>query len=225
MAGIGIILGIMVFLVTSAFTAEFITKPDATAGCLPALIAGSIVAWPLIRRGIVCRHNFLHPVPRKYKVPVKQAFAAIRDVLSETSYNFGDRWNVQTADVNRRRILASLRFSEEESKIEGSFKNINVQKQRLQRYIEMEVQLTEAAGDSTIVEFSFQPKVEGANWFSCDEIIQGIVRKVEDALGEGVALEVEKTKTKFSPPPWWLLGFGGLAVLSLFSTIMRAIFR
>ncbi|MBX9947987.1 MAG: hypothetical protein K2Y39_02365 [Candidatus Obscuribacterales bacterium] len=225
MAGLGILLGFIVFVVISAFTGEYVTKSEPAAGCLPGFVAGLLVAWPFVKRGVVCRHSFLRPAPRRYKVPVKQAFALIRDVISESSYNFGDRWNVLTADVNSRRILASLRFSDEQSKVEGSLKNLHVQKQRLQRFIEMEIQLKETADDTTIVELSFEPKAEGANWFACDEMIRDMVGKIGESLGAEMPVEEVATKTRLSPPPWWLLGIGGLAILSLFSSIVRAIFK
>jgi hypothetical protein len=175
MAAVGIGLGIFIFLLVSAYTSEAITKPDKTAG----LVAAIWVAWPFFHHAGVSRYNFLHPVPREYKTPIKQAFAQIRDIISDISYNFGDKWHVSTADVNQRRILASLRFTDEETKVEGTnLQNIHTRKERVQRLLEMEVQFKDTGNDTTIVQFDFHPRVEGAQWYACDHIVSGLVNRV-----------------------------------------------
>ena len=225
MAGLGIGLGIFVFLLVSAFTSEYITKPDNTAGCLPGLIAAIWVAWPCFHHAGVSRYNFLHPVPRVYKAPIKQAFAQIRDIISDISYNFGDKWHVSTADVNQRRILASLRFTEEESHIEGtSLQNIHTRKERVQRLLEMEVQFKDNGNDTTTVQFDFHPKVEGVQWYACDSIVNGLMNRVETTLGPGTD-RGQAADTKLGAPPWWLVGLGALGVLNLGSSIMTAVFK
>ena len=87
MAAVGIGLGVFIFLLVSAFTGQCITRPDQGAGCFPGLIAGIWVAWPFFHHAGVSRYNFLHPVPKEYKVSLKQAFAQIRDILSDVTYN------------------------------------------------------------------------------------------------------------------------------------------
>ncbi len=225
MGAVGIGLGIFVFLLVSAFTSEYITKPDNTAGCLPGLIAAIWVAWPCFHHAGVSRYNFLHPVPREFKTPIKQAFAKIRDIISDVSYNFGDKWSVSTADVNQRYIKASLRFTDEETHIEGtSLQNIHTRTERKQRLLEMEVQFKDNGNDTTTIQFDFQPRVEGAQFYACDHIISGLMNRVETALGPG-ADRGQAADTKLSAPPWWLIGLGALGVLNLGSSIMTAVFK
>ncbi len=223
MAGVGIALGIFVFLLVSAFTSEYITKPDNTAGCLPGLIAGVWVAWPFFHNAGVSRFNFLHPVPKEYKVPLKQAFAQIRDLIADISYNFGDKWHVTTADVNQRKILAALRFTDEESHVEGSsLQNIHTRTQRVQRLLELEVQFKDNGNDTTTIQFDFHPKVEGAKWYACDHIVNGLTSRVEQTLGAGTD-RGQAADTKLPAPPWWLIGFGVLGVMNLAQSILKAV--
>lgn len=224
MAAVGIGLGIFVFLLVGAFTGECITKPDLGAGVLPGLIAGVWVAWPFFHHAGVSRYNFLHPVPKEYKQPLKQAFAQIRDIVADTSYNFGDKWHISTADPTQRRILASLRFTDEETHLEGSsLQNIHTRTERLQRLLEMEIQFKDTGNDTTIIQFDFHPRVEGVKWYACDHIVSGLISRVEGALGAGVE-RGQAADTKLPAPPWWLIGLGALAVLSLGSSIMKAVF-
>ncbi len=83
-------------------------------GFLPGLVAGVWAAWPFLHQARVQRYNFLHPVPREYKVHVKQAFSKVRDLLADTSYNFGDKWHIGRADTTSGRITADLRFTDEQ---------------------------------------------------------------------------------------------------------------
>lgn len=225
MGAVGIGLGIFVFLLVSAFTSEYITKPDNTAGCLPGLIAAIWVAWPCFHHAGVSRFNFLHPVPREYKTPLKQAFAQVRDIISDVSYNFGDKWSVSTADVNQRYIKAALRFTDEESHIEGtSLQNIHTRTERKQRLLEMEVQFKDNGNDTTTIQFDFQPRVEGVQFYACDHIISGLINRVETSMGPGTE-KGQAADTKLPAPPWWLVGLGALGVLNLGSSIMTAVFK
>lgn len=225
MAGVGIGLGIFVFLLVSAFTAECITKPDQGAGCFPGLIAAVWVAWPFFHHAGVSRYNFLHPVPKEYKLPLKQAFAQIRDIIADVTYNFGDKWHIATADATQRRILASLRFTDEESHIEGtSLQNIHRRTERVQRLLEMEIQFKDTGSDTTIIQFDFHPRVEGVQWYACDHIVSGLMNRVEASLGAGTE-RGQAADTKLRAPPWWLIGLGALGVLNLGSSIMTAVFK
>lgn len=224
MAGVGIGLGIFIFLLVSAFTAE-LTKPDNTAGCLPGLVAAIWVAWPFFHNAGVSRFNFLHPVPRAYKTPIKQAFSQIRDIVSDITYNFGDKWNVSTADVNQHYIKALLRFTDEETHIEGtSLQNIHARTERKQRLLEMEVKFQDNGNDTTTIQFDFQPRVEGTQFYACDHIINGLMNRVDATLGPGTD-QGQAVDTKLSAPPWWLIGLGALALLNLGSSIMKAVFK
>ncbi|NJL71591.1 MAG: hypothetical protein HC888_08225 [Candidatus Competibacteraceae bacterium] len=117
MAIIAIAIGIFVFLLTGAVTNELTHDPGA--GILPGLVLGFLAAAPLFKLAAQERSNFLHPAPREYNIPAKLAFAKIRDFLAETSYNYGDKWHVVTADTQSGRITANLRFMDEYTHFEG----------------------------------------------------------------------------------------------------------
>jgi hypothetical protein len=223
MATVGVGLGIFVFLLVAALTAE-IVKTDQGAGVLPGLIAAVWTAWPFFHHSGVSRYNFLHPVPKQYSLPLKQAFAQIRDIIAELTYNFGDKWHISTADAMQRRILASLRFTEEESHVEAtSLQNIHVRKERVQRLLEMEIQFKDT-GDTTIIQFDFRPRVEGVQWYACDNIVDGIMSQVEATLGPGIE-RGQSADSTLPAPPWWLIGLGVLGVFNLGSTIFKAVFK
>jgi hypothetical protein len=224
MVGVGIGLGIFVFLLTGAVLGQLVLHKN-DAGILPGLVAGIWAAWPFFHHGGVQRYNFLHPVPRRYKVPLKQAFAKVRDIITEKTYNYGDKWHVATADTIQRRITASLRFTEEESHIEGSsLSNIHARKERVQRLLELDVQMKEEPNDTTIVQFDFRPRVEGVAWYACDSIIAGITNDAEAALGPGTDAG-NPAATALPAPPWWLLGVTALAILTLWGDVMNAVFK
>ncbi|MBU6455623.1 MAG: hypothetical protein KGS72_27880 [Cyanobacteria bacterium REEB67] len=194
-------------------------------GVMEGLVAGVWAAWPFFHKGSVMRYNFLHPVPRRYKTPLKQAFAKVRQIISDKTYNFGDKWHVSTADTTARRITATLRFTEEESQgFEGTnLANIRHKTQRVQRLLELDVQMKEEPNDVTVVQFDFRPRVEGVAFHACDSIIAGIVSDVEAALGPGTDAG-NAADTSLPAPPWWLIGVGGLGLLQLWGDVMKAVF-
>ncbi len=224
MIGVGIIVGVFVFLAVGAMVAELVVH-QKEAGLFPGRVAGIWAAWPFFHKGGVDRYNFLHPVPRRYKQPLKHVFAKIRQILSEQTYNFGDKWHVSTADTMQHRITASLRYTEEETKIEGDARGqLHTRKERVQRLIEMDVQFKDEGNDSTVVQFDFSPKIEGAAFGACDSIISGITSAAETALGPGSDAGKPADKT-LPAPPWWLVGLGALGVFSLGSSSMTALFK
>ena len=110
----------------------------------------------------------------------------MRQIISEKTYNFGDKWHVSTADTTERRINATLRFTEEETKMEADARGqIHTRKERVQRLLEMDVQMKEEPNDTTVIQFDFHPKVEGMAFYACDSIVSGIMNDVEATLGAG----------------------------------------
>lgn len=221
---VGVCLGLFVWFVVTGITSDVILHVPKT-GILEGLTAGVWVAYPLVRQGRIERYNFLHPVPRRYKVPLKHAFAKVRQVIAEKSYNFGDKWHVSTADTMQRRITATLRFTEEESRgFDGSnISNIQHRTQRVQRLLELDVQMKDESGDQTVIQFDFVPRVEGVAWHACDDIIAGIMNDAESAIGPGENAG-DPNETAFPAPPWWLLGLTGLALFVLICETFRAVF-
>lgn len=224
MIGLGIVIGVLVFFASGAMIAELVVH-QKEAGLFPGLVAGIWAAWPFIHKGGVQRYNFLHPVPRRYKQPLKQVFAKIRQIISEKSYNFGDKWHVSTADTMQHRITATLRFTEEETKVEGDARgHLHTRKERVQRLLEMDVQFKDEGNDSTVVQFDFSPKAEGAAFYACDSIISGIINDTEAALGPGTDAG-KPADTTLPAPPWWLLGLTALSVMTLWGDVMKAVFN
>lgn len=181
MAIVAIAVGIFVFLLTGAMTSEL--THDAGAGILPGIILGIMAAVPLFKLAAQERSNFLHPAPREYNIPAKIAFAKIRDILAETTYNYGDKWHVVTADTQSGRITAHLRFTDEFNRIEGDARgNIRTHKERLQRFLALDIQIRATERGTTIIQLDFSPKVEGVNYAACDSMIANLSSMIEAAL-------------------------------------------
>jgi len=171
MAIIAIAIGIFVFLLTGAVTNELTHDPGA--GVLPGLILGFLAASPLFKIAAQERSNFLHPAPSEYNIPAKLAFAKIRDYLAEVSYNYGDKWHVVTVDTQSGRITANLRFMDEFTRIEGDARgNIHTRKERLQRFLKVEIHVLSTETGTTKIQIDFAPTVEGVNYVACDSIVR-----------------------------------------------------
>src|SRR5262249_34684628 len=133
MAIVAIIVGTFVFLLTGALIGD--ASHDAGAGVLPGLVLGVLAAIPIFKTACEERAKFLHPGNREYNVPAKIAFAKIRDILAEISYNYGDKRHVVTADTQTGRIGANLRFPVELPRSEGDARgNILTRKEHLQPF-------------------------------------------------------------------------------------------
>src|SRR5579885_100488 len=182
MAIVAIIVGTFVFLLTGALIGE--ASHDAGAGVVPGLVLGILAAMPIFKSACEERAKFLHPEPREYKVPAKVAFSKIRDILAEISYNYGDKWHVVTADTQTGRITANLRFIDEFTRFEGDARGqIHTRKERLQRFLSVEIQVQATEKGTTVVKLHFCPTVEGVNYAACDSIISSLSNQIEFALG------------------------------------------
>lgn len=187
MAIVAIIAGAFVFLLTGALIGE--ASHDAGAGILPGLVLGILAAIPIFKSACEERAKFLHPEAREYNVPAKIAFAKIRDILAEVSYNYGDRWNVVTADTQTGRITANLRFIDEFTRMEGDARgNIRTHKERLQRFLSVDIQVQSTERGTTTILMDFKPTVEGANYAACDSIIASLSSNIESSLGYAVSV-------------------------------------
>ncbi len=222
--GVGIVVAIVTFFVVGAITGVCVLQTPAT-GTMEGLLTAICVSYPFFYHASVKRYNFLHPVPRRYKVPVKQAFGKIRKHLDEKTYNFGDKWNVPTADTLERRINATIRYTDEESHMEGSsVNNLHTKTERKQRFIVMDIQFKEEPNDTVVVQFDFKPEVEGANWAACDHVIKGMVSDTETLLGPGTDAG-NAAETTLPAPPWWVIGVAACNLLVLFGDIKTAVFK
>jgi hypothetical protein len=187
MALIAIIVGTFVFLLTGALIGD--ASHDASAGIMPGLVLGVLAAIPIFKSACEERAKFLHPQAREYKVPAKIAFAKIRDILAEISYNYGDKWHVVTADTQTGRITANLRFMDEFTRFEGDARgHIHTRKERLQRFLAVEIQVQATERGTTAVLMDFRPTVEGVNFAACDSIISSLSANIESALGGALSI-------------------------------------
>ncbi len=192
------------------------------AGIFPGLIAAIWAAWPFMHHGGVERYNFLHPVPKRYRVPLKVAFSKVRDILSDTTYNFGDKWNVQTADTQQRRIRATLPFADESMKMEMDARGgVHTRTERNRRILILDVQMKDE-GEYTVIQFDFDPKIEGSSFFACDDKIANLLKSVEAALGPSSDAG-KPVGGNIPAPPWWLLGLTAYGLLLLLGDAQSAV--
>jgi hypothetical protein len=215
--------GVFVWWLTGSIVGLVVTH-KAEAGMIPAIVAGIWAAWPLLHKGQVARYNFLHPVPKRYKVPIKQAFTKIREILSEKTYDYGDGWNVPVADTQAKRIKASIRWTDEESTVDAGQGGLQSRKVRVKRFLAMDVQMKEAPNDCTVIQFDFDPRAEGLTKSACDHVITGIMNDFTAVLGSGVAAGNSLT-ANLEPPPWWLLGVTAYTLYLLFGDVVSAVFH
>src|SRR5271170_760434 len=182
----GLLAALLAFFFVGSFTGEVATH-NAQAGFFPAVVAALWAGWPFFHKGKIARHNFLHPAPRKYKATSQRIFVQIREILNESTYNLGDRWNVITADTDRNRIVADLRFVEQRSSLEpgpGRPFSIHARTEKLMRFIRLEAQMQDVI-DGAIVQLDFDVRAEGGITAACDDHISHLTSSIEVALGPG----------------------------------------
>jgi hypothetical protein len=172
MDAIGIIVVVFVILNLLAGPMYAVNHhPELLLGLVPVLYVGGVILNCFCK----WRHNFFHPAPKEYDLPLKEAFARIRDHLAEVSYHYGDKWHVDTADTRAGRIIASLRFTEEEENVEGKTK-------RVQRFLTLDIHLTSTDHDTVMVQMDFASKIEGLSFLACDSIISDCHQDIQSRL-------------------------------------------
>jgi hypothetical protein len=207
---LAIVAGTAVFGLTDAAVCHVMHSWQA--GILPGVVAGFWAGWPLAHSATAQREVYLHPAPRIYKANVEDAFSKVRDVLRETSYNYGDKWRAITADNAVMRILAELAYQEEEIHHEiGPRGEVRDRREQVKRYIKLECQMKSQDGQA-VVQYDFYPRAEGFNTTACDAIINHTLSAIEQSIGESRALKVLPIRALGAPPVWLLL----LTALSLF---------
>lgn len=220
-----VLIGLFVWLVAGAIIGEVILqKPQS--GVFEGFIVALWAAWPMIESGRVSRWSFLHPIPTRHNIALKHAYSKVHEYLAEKTYKFGDRWQITTADTQSRRISASLRFSEDESRgfSGSSIANVQHNTARVQRFLQCDIYFSEVTGDQTTVQFDFRRSIEGVNFAAGDDIITGLRGDIVSLLGPGTVAG-DLNETKLGPPPWWLLGFTSLGVVVYFSDAWKAVFN
>lgn len=220
---LGIIIGILVFIFGGNFISTVLH--NQSAGILPGLVIGMWVAWTITYFASVQKYNLLNPVPKQYNVPAKVAFAKIRDFLAEASYNYGDKWYVVTADTRTGRIMANLRFTEESVTFASdSRKGIGTVTERLQRFIELEVNIKPIGHGIVVIQLNFWTRIEGLNDDACDSMIENVENAIESQFGSGIP-SGKPIDYKLPIPPKWLKYISLLALLELLDCTLRALFQ
>jgi len=132
---------------------------------------------------------------------------------------------VVTADTNTGRITANLRFTDEHTHFDIDGRgHVHTRKERLQRFIALELLIRDSGKGTAIIQLDFCPKVEGANFFACDSIVSTICNVIESAIGPGTQVGTP-ADTTLSAPPWWLLGLSILALIGLLGDVTKAVFQ
>lgn len=81
------------------------------------------------------------------------------------------------------RITAHLRFTDEFNRIEGDARgNIPTNKERVQRFLALDIQIRSTERGTTIVQLDFSPKAEGVDYAACDSIIASLTSTMDTRL-------------------------------------------
>ena len=100
--------------------------------------------------------------------------------------------------------------------------HIRIRKERLQRFIGLEIKIKDAGAGATVIQLDFIPKVEGFNHFACDALIAASTSNLESIVGPGDATR-QAPDTKVPASPFWLRAVTGLALLGLCCDVLKAI--
>jgi hypothetical protein len=145
--------------------------PEILFSYIPALFIGGVILY----YWCTWRYNFFYPEPKEYNLPLKEAFAKIRDYLAEVSYHYGDKWRVVTADTRTGHIVANLQFTEEEEDFEGRTK-------RVRRFLRLDIRLMRTDNDTVTVQIVFESEIDGLNFLACDSIVSDFCRDISASL-------------------------------------------
>ncbi len=222
MIAAAIFVGIIAFVLVGSIV--FSVVPNNYGACmLPATVGFMWGSWPLFYKAYERANNLLHPPIMMYPVNMQVAFSKMRQLLSELSYNFGDKWNTVVADTSTGRIVADLRFADDQFLTESDSRGMpHTRKTKVQRYIRLEMELKPEGSIATLLKMDFDTRIEGFDKSACDVILQGVIQGINDALGEGKMLE-KSVPEKIPAPPWWLIGVTAMALFVLFIDVHKAV--
>lgn len=216
----GIVIALFMFFTLNSLIVDALThNPDA--GWFPAAVVAAWILWFTFRDHKVDRSRLLRPKAKVYSINCQEAFSRIYSILKETTYNYGDRWHIVTADVATNQIVADLRFTDEESSLHmGLGGQVHHGTTRAQRYLRCAIQLYAVDSGDTIIKFRFTPIVQGFNIWSCDSIIIDFQDSINLWLGPGTS-EAEDPPAKSSGPPFWLIGITVVMLVFLTGNIQN----
>ena len=219
---LGLVVGFFAFSLVGTLVYHAI--PSNSGACwIPATIGFIWGAWPFFHKANVKAYNLLHPSPMRFSMNMQHAFSKVRELLSVLSYKYGDKWNVVLADTNTGRIVAELRFSDEETRMEtdgrGHPHSRNI---RVQRYLKLEMQLKPIESTDTVLSMDFESRIEGFNKMACDGIINGFMQELTNSLGPGQVVG-QSLSEKIQAPPWWLISLTVVSLFLLFFDVHKAV--
>lgn len=225
--GVAIVGGIIAFLVVGAIVSQTVVHDSySSAGFFSGAVAAAWCIWPALKGHQVERYNTLRPVPKKYQLPWKNAFAKVREILDRANYKMGSRWHVSTADTQSKHIHATLQFMDEEGHWEapgGRVENIQRRTERVRRLVEVDIQFQEQ-DDATVIQLDFRTQAEGSNpIYACDFVVEDVKNAIDREMGSGTAVG-NPAEFVLGAPPWWLLGFTALGLMNLWGEVMKAVF-
>lgn len=219
---LGLVVGFLAFSLVGTLVYHAIPS-NAGACWMPAVIGFVWGAWPFFHKANVKAQNLLHPASMRFSINMQSAFSKVRELLSVLSYKYGDKWNVVLADTNTGRIVAELRWSDEEMRMEidgrGQSHSRNI---RVQRYLKVEMQLKPIESTDTVLSMDFESRIEGFNKMACDEIINGLMQEITSSLGPGQVVG-QSLSEKIPAPPWWLISLTALSLIMLFFDVNKAV--
>lgn len=224
MIALGLIFALLAFCAINNFVGGFVINKEGT-GFLPGLVAALWAFYPFFQMARNDDTNLLHPAATKYPVNVQVAFSKIRRILSESSYFYGDKWHVLTADTATNCIVADLRFFEEETKMEPNGRGHYHSRQvRVQRYIRLNLTLSPEGVSESNIQMDFEIRVEGLNERACKDIVAGLKQQIEEEIGPGQIAKEQESVASLQAP-WWLIGATSFALIFMFVDITKNFWR
>jgi len=121
--------------------------------------------------------------------------------LNETTYHFGDRWHVINADTETNRIVAELRFFEEEEKFWDAGHPFS-RPEQVRRTLRLEAMLLDIH-QGAVLQLDFSSRIEGLNQSACDLLVNNLVESIDAVLGGGTPI-TKALAYRLPAPPWWL---------------------
>ena len=146
--------------------------------------------------------NLLFPIPLKYELPVKQAFAKVKKVIKEFSYDYGTTFRIHPTNPSQdRKIFADMTWTDVDEVAEPTQHDFGkTRKTPVKRHIRLEIYFRSVDQNSTVVEIRWYPRAEGLNSRACEPILRRVNEEIEAALGE--ATTDLPPKQPWIPPVW-----------------------
>jgi hypothetical protein len=221
--GIAIVVGggILATLISGAVNGLVVHGKSLLAQVSCWIIAWAWCIW--LGREIhgIGQYKVLKPVPKKYAIAWKRAYAKVREILDRATYNLESRWHVTTSDTQEKHIHAILRFTDEVTDWDSIGTSNNYRTKRVKRLVEVDVWFEEW-DESTVIYLDFSFESEGAGLSPCDWVIQDVQRAIDSQLGGGTDFG-DPVKVNWAAPSWWLLGLTALGLMYFWQGVVGSV--